>query len=603
MAPDLIRDSFVGLVFNKLSQGKLFPYTEERTDFVVPQRYLQQPPLLRAQSIALGNKDDLIYDSTLEISEKEARSRSSTSNQDLSIQKSDLSSSLDLEQQPHFYDADDEKSNQITPYKSRDSLAIPDNSKSTDHGQYIVVDWYSDDDQDNPQNWSNFKKVWVVFTMAFLTVTLYTGSSIFTPGSAQMMAELNTSRVKATLPLTTFIMGYAVGPMVLSPMSEHPPLGRNLIYVFSLAIFCILQVPTALAHNIETIAGLRLLAGIAASPVLSTSGATIGDVLSPERLTFGLVSWAIGACSGPTCGPLIGGVLALKVGWRWTFWFMCIFSGASLAAMCFLVPETNHATILHKRAARLRKRTGNQAIRSPFEVQEVMTFRELVVDTLWRPIFISFCEPIVLSLNIYIGFVYIIINSWFESLPIVFEQFYGFNLVESGCVYISNIVGAIIGGILYLCIVTYLRRTVTPENDNIERLLIPSLIGTFFLPISIFLFSWGSSSYTNWMAPTASLAIFQVGGVFIFQSIFAYYGKGFHRYLASVYAGNCLVRSLLASIFPLFTYPMYTNLAMKNFPVAKAGSIWGCIGIALIAIPFTIYHFGVRLRGRSKYAN
>lgn len=590
-APDIIRESAFGNIVNKLTNGKLFPFTEEKPGFKIPEKYLLDPSTsndtsnqsdISSKSLA----EDLSETGSLELDEKlqNENSQSPYSYTTNSRNPEDIENEIGVSSPSH-----------------EDPLATGEETKSVKNvDQHIVTDWYGDDDQDNPQNWSNFKKVFVIFAISFLTVSIYMGSSIYTPGAAQMMKDLNTSRVKATLPLTTFILGYAFGPMILSPLSEHPPIGRNVIYIVCLSIFCILQVPTAMMDTIEKIAGLRFLAGIVASPALSTGGATIGDVLTPDRLTVGLLSWAIGAFCGPTFGPLIGGCFAQNVGWRWSFWFLCIISGFALSILFVLLPETNHATILHRRAARLRKLTGNMNIKSPFELQEKLGFKDLVIDTLWRPIFIAFFEPIVLALNMYCAFIYIIVNSWFEALPIVFEGFYKFNLIEGGVVYTGSIVGGIIGGFFYL--LTY-RRVLKSDNPNIEKFLIPSMIGAFFLPVALFLFSWGSSSHTHWIAPVISLCLFGIGGIFIFQSIFAYLGRGFYRYMASVFAGNCLMRSVLASIFPLFTFPMYENLAMKDYPVGKAGSIWACISVLMVFIPFIIYHFGVQLRGRSKYAN
>ena len=42
----------------------------------------------------------------------------------------------------------------------------------------------------------------------------------------------------------------------------------------------------------------------------------------------------------PSLGPVLGGVLADRAGWRWIFWFLCILSGLALAVIVFLLPET-----------------------------------------------------------------------------------------------------------------------------------------------------------------------------------------------------------------------------------------------------------------------
>lgn len=48
--------------------------------------------------------------------------------------------------------------------------------------------------------------------------------------------------------------------------------------MITLILFVIIQVPTALAHNIQTVIGLRFFAGLMAGPALSTGGATLSDM-------------------------------------------------------------------------------------------------------------------------------------------------------------------------------------------------------------------------------------------------------------------------------------------------------------------------------------
>ena len=102
---------------------------------------------------------------------------------------------------------------------------------------FELVSWYGDDDpavgdtilfcwlyfadrvSQNPQNWSSVKKVFVTFLICFLTVSIYIGSAIYTGGEQGVMEKFHVSQTVATLGLTLFVLGYAVGKASFS--SSH----------------------------------------------------------------------------------------------------------------------------------------------------------------------------------------------------------------------------------------------------------------------------------------------------------------------------------------------------------------------------------------------
>lgn len=127
---------------------------------------------------------------------------------------------------------------------------------------------------------------------------MYIGSAIYTAGIQGVMMTFGVSQVAATLGLTLFVLGYALGPMVWAPMSEIPQIGRNPVYIGTLLVFVVFQVPTALATNFGMLLAFRFLTGFIGSPSLATGGASIGDMYSPSKRTYGLAVWGIGAVSG-----------------------------------------------------------------------------------------------------------------------------------------------------------------------------------------------------------------------------------------------------------------------------------------------------------------
>ena len=194
----------------------------------------------------------------------------------------------------------------------------------------------------SPQ-WSLRKKLFVAFQIYLLTFSTYIGSSIYSPGIDQVAQQFGISTVAASLGITMFVAGYGVGPMFLSPLSEIPQLGRTNIYIASLALFVVLQAPTAVSKNLGALLPLRFFAGVAGSPALATGGASLADMFAPEYHGIVIGFWVVAATSAPALGPVIGGFATMSEGWTWTIWILLWLGGATLVFSSLLLPETSHA--------------------------------------------------------------------------------------------------------------------------------------------------------------------------------------------------------------------------------------------------------------------
>lgn len=47
----------------------------------------------------------------------------------------------------------------------------------------------------------------------------------------------------------------------------------------------------------------------------------------------------------PPLGPVLGGVIAAKLGWEWIFWFLAIVGGSCLLLVLFTLPETSRLIV------------------------------------------------------------------------------------------------------------------------------------------------------------------------------------------------------------------------------------------------------------------
>ncbi|KAI4595741.1 hypothetical protein KJ359_006732 [Pestalotiopsis sp. 9143b] len=465
---------------------------------------------------------------------------------------------------------------------------------------YYIVDWYGPQDPENPMNWSRGKKFFVTFEICLLTFSVYIGSAIYSAGIPDAAAHFGVSSVAATLGLTVFVAGYGLGPMVWSPLSEIPQTGRNPIYILTLLLFVVLQVPTALATNFGMLLAFRFLTGFIGSPSLATGGASISDMYSPAKRTYGLAVWGIGAVSGPTLGPLVGGFAAEAKGWRWPIWELMWLSGGTLAFLVFLLPETSPSNILYRRARRLRRLTGNDRLVCEAELAGMdMTPRDVVSMALVRPFVLLFAEPIVLALDLYIALVYGLLYIWFESFPLVFEGVYGFSLGLEGLAFLGILIGVFV---VLPPFVWYQHRYIEPKFNADGELkpewrLPPAFVGALAIPVCLFWFGWTARPDVHWIVPIIGTAWFSIGAFLLFNCVMNYLSDAYPTQVASVLAGNDLLRSMVGAGFPLFATAMYEKLGIN-----WASSTLAFISIAFIPIPFVLFRYGEWIRHKSKNA-
>jgi DHA1 family multidrug resistance protein-like MFS transporter len=79
-----------------------------------------------------------------------------------------------------------------------------------------------------------------------------------------------------------------------------------------------------------------------------------------------------------------------------------------------------------------------------------MGTKDIVMMSLVRPISMTFTEPIVLAIDLYVGLIYAVLYSYFESFPIVYGPGgYGWSLGVSTLPFAALLVGAFISYAVY----------------------------------------------------------------------------------------------------------------------------------------------------------
>lgn len=146
---------------------------------------------------------------------------------------------------------------------------------------------------------------------------------MFAPGVRQVMHEFqNSNNVIASLVVSIYILGWALGPLVVAPLSEVH--GRWIVYTTSNLLYVIFTVACAMSTDLTTLIVFRCLAGCVGSTPMTIGGGTISDLVPLQERGFALSMYMLGPVLGPCIGPVVGGVLADYIGWRWIFWTLAI---------------------------------------------------------------------------------------------------------------------------------------------------------------------------------------------------------------------------------------------------------------------------------------
>ncbi|KAJ2998458.1 hypothetical protein NUW58_g295 [Xylaria curta] len=254
-----------------------------------------------------------------------------------------------------------------------------------------VVTWDGNDDSENPINWSP-KKIWShVAIVSLLTFMVPLGATMFAPAIQKVMDDLgSTNEMLASLTVSVYILGWALGPLLLAPLSEVQ--GRLAIYTASNVLYVGFTVGCALAPSVEVLVLFRFLAGAVGSTPLTIGGGTISDVVPVQRRGLALSLYMFGPILGPSVGPLAGGYLTDTLGWRWIFWTIAIVYGCLTVAQTLFMRETYPAAILERKTRHLRQTTGNSALRSALD--SGLSTRHVLARAILRPAKITVKSPV-----------------------------------------------------------------------------------------------------------------------------------------------------------------------------------------------------------------
>ena len=248
------------------------------------------------------------------------------------------------------------------------------------------------------------------------------------------MSEFSSTNAYYTILLVTiWELGEAVGPLITAPLSEI--YGRMPVCHIANILFVIASVGGGLSVNLSMLVAFRFLNG-AAVITMALEPAIVGDMFIQEERGTALSWMGLPPLLGPALGPVIGGFLTQAKGWRWAFWLSAIASG--LCTLLFLVffREPYKVVILRRKAARLRKQTGNHALRSVYDEEE-LTVANPLKQAIVRPLQMLLQSNILLLMAVYGSVIYGYLYLVSTTLTTIFEDHYHFSQGAAGLAFLG----------------------------------------------------------------------------------------------------------------------------------------------------------------------
>lgn len=275
-----------------------------------------------------------------------------------------------------------------------------------------------------------------------------------------------------------------------------------------------------------------------------------------------------------------------------------VYAGLSLLPL-LLLPETFGPVLLARRAARLRQQDPTCEVIAPHELEK-MDLHQLVVRVLTRPLRMLLFELIVSASCIYLSLIYAIFYMTFQSFPLIYQDLYGLSAGVEGLTFLTMGVGALCALPIFFGWDSYLRRAqeenrIWTKKEEYRRLPLACLGGPLFV-ISLFWLGWTARADIHFAVPMLSGIPFGMGFMLIFMALLNYLTDAYEIFAASANAAASCCRSLLATVLPFASVPLFTRLGISG-----ACSLLGGLSLVMCAIPFLFIWKGERLRAGSRF--
>lgn len=238
---------------------------------------------------------------------------------------------------------------------------------------------------------------------------------LYLPAFPVIEADFQTTAAAIQLTLTGTMIGFALGQLIVGPLSDK--VGRRIPLLAVTALHVVASVAAALAPSLELLSVARVFMGAGAAAGGVVAAAVVRDLFGGRRLVVMLSRLALVSGAAPVLAPLIGSALLAVMPWRGIFVVLAVYGAVMLASAIAFIPETL------PRARRSEKGT----------------------TTVWQRYRSVFSDRVFIGVLIIGGMTFSGLFSYLSASPFLFQQSYGFDAQQYGMLFAVNSLGVVLG--------------------------------------------------------------------------------------------------------------------------------------------------------------
>ncbi|GAP51755.1 bicyclomycin resistance protein [Streptomyces azureus] len=161
---------------------------------------------------------------------------------------------------------------------------------------------------------------------------------MYLPAMPGMAHELQTSMPLVQLTLTVFVIGLAIGQVIVGPLSDM--WGRRRPLLIGMALYVAGSLWCAMAPDVGWLVGGRILQSLGAAAATVLARAIVRDLFDGTAMTRFFSTLMLVNGVAPIVAPVIGGQLLTVATWRAMFVVLAALGAALLLAVVFTLPES-----------------------------------------------------------------------------------------------------------------------------------------------------------------------------------------------------------------------------------------------------------------------